>query len=257
MQTRSAHESPSWEGGEAALERRVRQVALPLAFALCFLLAATGGGAFLLRLFCGMWLHELGHAVTAWACGFLAFPGPWFTPMSEHRAPVFSALVSALLLAWAVRALLEGRRGRAGLALCLLALQLAGAHLLTEDRARMLVIFGGDAACLWGGALLAATVYAPEGSWPRRGWLRFGLLFIGAAAFAEVFSQWWAARTDVERVPYGANEGQGLSDPSRLSETWGWSTEEIVGRYVALGAGCLLALLALYVGGLRVRDRRG
>ena len=257
MHNPNASESPGWDGGEAALERRVRQVALPLAFALCFLLAATGGGAFLLRLFCGMWVHELGHAVTAWLCGFLAFPGPWFTPMSASRAPVFSALFSALLLAWAVRALLENRRSHAGLALCLLALQLTGTHLLSEDRARMLVIFGGDAACLWGGALLAAAVYAPAGSWPRRGWLRFGLLFIGAAAFADVFSQWWAARSDVERVPYGANEGQGLSDASRLSETWGWSTEEIVSRYVALGVGCLLLLVALYAWGLSGRSRRG
>ena len=239
-------ERPAWDDGEAALERRVRLLALPVALGVCSLLAATSGGRFLLRLFCGMWIHELGHAVTAWLCGFLAFPGPWLTPVSEGRSQVFSALLSAALLVWAVRSLLGGARGVAGLALCLLALQVAGSHLLGEERARMLVVFGGDACCLWGGAVLMSAVYAPEGSWPRRDWLRFGFLFIGAAAFCDVFSQWWAARTDFERIPFGHNEGAGLSDPSRLQETWGWTTDQLVSRYLTLGCAWLLALAALY-----------
>ncbi len=183
----AAGEESGWDDGEAALERRVKLLALPLALGVCALLAASQGGRFLLRLFCGMWVHEVGHAVTAWACG-----------------------------------------------------------------------------CLWGGALLMAAVYAPEGSWVRRDWLRFGFLFIGAAAFTDVFSQWWAARTDPERIPFGANEGQGLSDPSRLQETWRWSTDQLVGRYVTLGSVCLSggALGAVCMGGVqqpraeRVRHHR-
>jgi hypothetical protein len=246
----AGEESPGWEDGEAALERRVKLLALPLALGLCALLAATQGGRFLLRLFCGMWVHEIGHAVTAWACGFLAFPGPWLTHVSDGRSPVFAALLSAALLAFAVRSVMAGARGLAGASLCLLALQVACTHLVSEDRAQMLVVFGGDACCLWGGALLMAAVYAPEGSWMRRDWLRFGLLFIGAAAFTDVFSQWWASRGDYERIPFGANEGQGLSDPSRLQEIWKWSTDQLVGRYVGLGCVCLAALAALYAWGL-------
>jgi hypothetical protein len=242
-------ERPGWDGGEAALERRVRLFALPVALGVCTLLAATSGGRFLLRLFCGMWIHELGHAVTAWACGFLAFPGPWLTPISQGRSQVFAALLSAALAVWAVRCLLDGSRGLAGLALNLLALQLGCTHLLSEDRAHLLTIFGGDACCLWGGALLMSAVYAPEGSWPRRDWLRFGFLFIGAAAFCDVFTQWWAARTNWDRIPFGENEGQGLSDPSRLQETWGWSADQIVSRYVALGCACLAVLAAVYLWG--------
>ena len=242
--------SPAWDGGEAALERRVKLLALPIALGVCSLFAATQGGRFLLRLFCGMWVHEVGHAVTAWACGFLAFPGPWLTQVSDGRQPVFAALLSAALIALAVRSLVAGARGAAGAWLCLLALQVACTHLISEDRAQMLVVFGGDACCLWGGALLMATVYAPEGSWVRRDWLRFGFLFIGAAAFTDVFSQWWASQTDTDRIPFGANEGQGLSDPSRLQETWQWSTGQLVGRYVWLGCACLLVLAVLYAWGV-------
>jgi hypothetical protein len=238
-----------FDGGEAALERKVRRFALPVALAVCALLVSTSGGRFLLRLFCGMWIHELGHAVTAWLCGFLAFPGPWLTPVSEGRSQTFSALLSAALLVLAVRCFLDGKSALAGLSLSVLALQLFGSHALSEDRAQMLVVFGGDACCLWGGALLMSAVYAPEGSWPRRDWLRFGFLFIGAAAFCDVFSQWWASRTEFDRIPFGHNEGQGLSDPSRLQETWGWSTDQLVGRYVTLGCLCLCALAALYLWG--------
>jgi hypothetical protein len=41
-----------------------------------------------------------------------------------------------------------------------------------------------------------------------------------------------------------------LSDPSLLTEMYGWTVLQMVDRYVRLGAVCLAALLALYVWGL-------
>ena len=67
------------------------------------------------------------------------------------------------------------------------------------------------------------TLYAPEGSALKRDWLRWGFLVIGAAAFADAYEQWWAARTDPDRIPFGMNEGAGLSDPSVLSDRYGWN----------------------------------
>ena len=66
----------------------------------------------------------------------------------------------------------------------------------------------------------------------------------------DVFVQWWASRTDFDRIPFGMNEGAGLSDPSVLSETFGWSTDQIVHRYVALGCVCLAVLAVAYLRGL-------
>ena len=48
------------------------------------------------------------------------------------------------------------------------------------------------------------------------------------------------------------NEGVGLSDPSVLSETYRWSTDQIVGRYVMLGCVCLAVIAVAYVAG-RIR----
>src|ERR1041384_301783 len=61
---------------DAGHERLVRAAAIPGALLLARSLVQTSHG--LVRLIT-MWVHESGHAVTAWLCGFPAFPGPWVT----------------------------------------------------------------------------------------------------------------------------------------------------------------------------------
>ncbi|TMB37962.1 MAG: hypothetical protein E6J58_10465 [Deltaproteobacteria bacterium] len=220
-----------WELPESQLEARLRTWAIPVALGGSFLLVATGPGRFLVRVFLSMWVHEIGHATTAWLCGFPAFPGPWLTPMAQSRSPLFGLIV---FLALGVG----------------VALQLFCTLALSVSRAKQLVVFMGDGGCLVLGSLLMLTVYAPEDSSLKRGWLRWGFLAIGAAAFADAFTQWWASRTDFDRIPFGMNEGAGLSDPSVLSENFGWSTNQIVHRYVALGFACLTVVAIAYVRGL-------
>jgi hypothetical protein len=235
-------EASEWEAGEADLETRLRRYGIPVAMLVCWLLVKTGPGHFLLRTFCSMWVHEIGHATTAWLCGFLAFPGPWFTPTAQDRSYFFALLVLALLVYGTVRF--------RPLAM-LVAVQLVCTLVLTADGARQLIYFMGDGGALLYGTLLMLTLYAPEGSALKRDWLRWGFLVIGAASFADVFDQWWAARTDPDRIPFGMNEGRGLSDPSVLSDRYGWSADRIVHSYVALGVVCLLVLAVFYVRGMR------
>src|SRR5687767_4757176 len=64
---------------DARLEVWLARLAVPAALAIAWVLAKMDLGRFLLRTFFGMWLHELGHAVAAWLCGYPAIPGPWFT----------------------------------------------------------------------------------------------------------------------------------------------------------------------------------
>ena len=70
---------------EARLELRLRMWAPPVVLGVAYLLTSTGAGRTIARLCSGMWLHEVGHAVTAWWCGFFAFPGPWRTSIGETR----------------------------------------------------------------------------------------------------------------------------------------------------------------------------
>jgi hypothetical protein len=243
-----------WDVEEARLERRVRAWAIPCALALAFLAAGTGPGRFLLRVFLSMWVHEVGHAAAAWVCGYPAFPGPWFTPVAQSRSGPFALLVFAAIAGGAAWAWRNGRRGafRGLVAAC--TFQLFCTAVLPAASARQLIYFMGDGGCLVLGTALMLAVYAPEGGTLRRGWLRWGFLVIGAAAFADAFGQWWAARTDAERIPFGMTEGRGLSDPSMLAETYGWSADQLVHRYVALGCVCLAVLAAAYLLALR-RER--
>jgi len=50
----------------ARAELGLARCAVPCALLFSFVLAHTGPGRFFMRTFAGMWLHELGHAVTAW-----------------------------------------------------------------------------------------------------------------------------------------------------------------------------------------------
>ena len=61
-------DGPDFEGGPA-LEARIRTWAIPSALLCAFLLVSTGPGRAVVRIFFGMWIHELGHAAAAWLCG--------------------------------------------------------------------------------------------------------------------------------------------------------------------------------------------
>src|SRR5438045_5350824 len=102
-------------------ELRLRRVALPAALALAFLVDGRHGAG-MSRVFLTMWVHELGHAVTAWLCGFGAFPGPWRTPVSEGRLPLVTVAVLGALGYAGYRAWQAAARGAiAGLAVVLVA----------------------------------------------------------------------------------------------------------------------------------------
>src|SRR3954447_11576728 len=202
-----------------------------------------------------MWVHEIGHAIAALLCGYPAFPGPWFTPVADARSPILAVLLAGAVAYAVFRFWHVERRALAVASAGLLALQL-GCTLLASTAARQFIVFAGDRGCLVLGTLLMAPMYAPAESALRRGWLRWGFLVIGAGSFADAFAQWWGARSDYDRIPFGHNEGAGLSDPSVLTELFGWTPGALIRRYVVLGCGGLAALAAVYSGGLSIAPGR-
>jgi hypothetical protein len=236
-----------WEGDrdDARLELKIRAIAIPAALVLARLAVGVPVFRALLRVFFSMWIHELGHAVTAWFCGFGAFPGPWFTPVWESRSLVISLLLAGAIAlggykAWVARRWAWG--ATAAGALLLQPLMTAG---ISTARAQAAII-GGDAGCMVLGTWLMASMYARPESPLHRGWLRWGFLVIGAASFVDSFQTWWAAKTDVAAIPFGMNEGMGLSDASKLVDTYRWTEAQLVRSYVGLGVGCLILLGAIY-----------
>src|SRR6185436_16398901 len=89
---------------DPVLEWKFCVAAIPVALAVAIVLHALGFRA-LQRIAFGMPVHELGHALTAWFCGFLAIPTLWKTIIPEDRgfvAPVLLALALGTLVyrAW-------------------------------------------------------------------------------------------------------------------------------------------------------------
>jgi hypothetical protein len=233
---------------EAADELKIRMYALPAALAIALVIHSFSLGKFLQRTFFSMWLHELGHATAAWFCGRLSFPGPWFTPIAAERSWVFAGMISAALGygIWLFRES-EERPWVKWLLGSLLAVQLFCTGVLSPSAVERFVLFAGDGGAIVFGVLAMASVFVPPGTVLHKGWLRWGLLAIGAATFIDVFSVWWGARTDIDLIPFGQNEGMGLSDPSRLAEDHGWSPRQLVNRYLFLGLFSLAMLVGLNV----------
>jgi hypothetical protein len=227
---------------EALRELKCRIVAAPLALLMGYLVAGTG-----LRMAAGMLamvLHESGHAITAWLTGRWAVPLLWVTPHGQERSWLIVLVVTGAIgfagyLAWQAE-----RPGWLFAAAAALLLQL----IALSQPAGALIIFFGDGGALVLATLLMATFYAPRESALRRSWgLRWGLLVIGALSFMHVFLMW---KGPIENLPFGEIEGVNLSDPSLLTEMYGWTVLQMVDRYVHLGMGCLAALLVLYLWGL-------
>jgi hypothetical protein len=235
---------------EASIERRFRQFALPLALLVAWAVVHMGILHLLLRTVLSMWVHELGHAIAAWLCGRFAFPGPWFTPVGAQRAWIVVVLFT-VGLGYGVFRCWRSCKTWAVFLLVVLAAQIVCTFLLPEHKAVSLIVWSGDAGCMILGTMLMLSLYAHKHSQLRVGWLRWGFLVIGSAAFADGFATWWAARTDREVIPFGENEGRGLSDPTVLVYQQGFSIPGMVNGYVSVGLVCLAILFVAYLLGLR------
>lgn len=243
---------PDFEG--RALEWKLRAIAVPAA-----LLVAIGFHAFPLlhqiqRIWLSMWIHELGHAVTALWSGYGAAPMPWRTAISPDRMLLVTALVALLNVALLARWYASRRWLLVGVAVALLLAQYVMTFVWSVNEATIAFTFGGDGGAMVLGTALMLTFFVGKDSQIYQGALRWGFLCIGAAAFVDTFATWWAARTDPSVIPFGEIEGVGLSDPTKLVRIYQWSTDDLVDRYVTLGVGCLIVLVAAYA--WAVRDAR-
>jgi hypothetical protein len=235
------------------LEWKVTAAALPAMLALGVLFHMIMPG--LQRILFGMPVHELGHAAAAWFCGFFAIPTLWKTIVFEGRGVVTPLLLAGglgylLFLAWRAE-----KMAYVAIVAGLLVLQAIGTFVIKEGTAEMLFVFGGDGIGMVLAACLMATFFFGKRTQLYKGWLRWGFLAIGAAAFADMFSTWFVAQWDFAGIPFGEIEGVGESDPVRLTTEFGWTTDQMVRRYVLVGSGSLAALAAVYAWGV-MRARR-
>jgi hypothetical protein len=239
---------------DPALEWKFCLAAIPaaLVFGVLFHVVAP----FLQRTFLAMPVHELGHAASAWFTGHWAIPTLWKTLSSEERGFVTPLVLAGALGFLVYRSLQMGHRALAALGVAMLLVQAWGTLLIGKRTADMLIVFGGDGIGMVLATALMASFFFGKTTQLYRGSLRWGFLVIGAGAFVDLFSTWWRARSDFGAVPFGEQEGVGLSDPTKLVDAFGWDTAAMIRRYVTLGIVCLVALALVYAWGVRQARKR-
>ncbi len=196
-----------------------------------------------------MWLHELGHAITAWFCGYAAFPTAWITAIPEERGRWISVVMGAGVAAGGYFAFRWQRWFWVAVSAGVLGLFLLG-NLQTEAHSKLLITFWGD-----GGAYVLATVlmlsfYARPGSSIARSQVRWGLLLLGAMAFWSVYSRWAGGFENIAQFLEDTDERGLASDMRVLNLEYGWSTFVLIHRYWTLAHTCLLTLAGAYAAGL-------
>jgi len=246
-----AEETPDeWKNvWDPELERKFCLAAIPVALVLAVMFNVSSLGHALQRMFLTMPVHELGHAVTAWFCGFGAIPTLWKTVVFDGRG-----LVAPLALAGAIgymtyRTHQAGKQHLVYAGCALILLQGIGTLGIGEDTALMLISFGGDGAGMILATLMMASFFG-KNTQLYKGSVRWGLVVIGAAAFTDMYGTWWRARNDDQAIPYGTTGGM-ASDAMTLMDGYGWAAQTLVNRYLVLGACCLAVLALAYAWGVR------
>lgn len=228
-----------------ATEFKYRLLALPLALLVARWL--TGTSFNMVAGMLAMVVHECGHAITAWLAGRWAIPTLWVTIIGQNRSWFIVLLVAGAVLFGGFLAWRAQRWGWvcAAAAVLLLQMNILSVSAFQEGA---LIIFAGDGGAMVLATVLMATFYAPaDSALCQSGGLRWGLLVIGTLAFMHVYRLWsgpW------ESLPFGQIEGGNLSDPTLLTETYGWSVIQLVDRYLLLAKTCFIAMGAMYIGGL-------
>jgi len=234
---------------DPAFELKSCIAAIPAMLLIAMLFHASGLGASLQRIFLTMPVHELGHAVTAWFCGFTAIPTLWKTLIPESRgfiAPL--ALFAGLgFMIFHAHAKEQTALMIAGIGLVLL--QLIGTFGIKHDTTQVLIAFGGDGAGMIIATLLMAIFFFGKRTRLYKGSVRWGLVAIGAASFVDIFATWVSARKDDQNVPYGTTGGM-ASDAMVLVDNHSWTMQQLIGRYFWLGVCCLITLALVYAWGV-------
>jgi hypothetical protein len=236
------------------LEKQICFAALPIMLAGAWLVQMTGVFSSLQRIVFGMPLHEFGHATTAWIFGFNAVPTFWKTVTAQSRG-----FICPFLLFLGIGLLANyGRKTKQTpwilLAVLLWVIQVIGISAFDNNTMRMLITFGGDGMGMILATVFMATFYLGKNTQHYKGQVRWGILFIGAAAFMDMFMSWWRGQYDIDNIGYGLTGGM-YTDAYLLINQYGWSWEEMISRHLYIGYACLTTLIVVYYLGIRQANK--
>jgi hypothetical protein len=203
----------------------------------------------MLTAFLSMWLHESGHAITAWFCGYAAFPTAWITMIPDERGRWISVVLGAAAATGGYFAFRLQRWFWFAASGAFVALFVLG-NLQTQSHAKSLFTFWGEGAAYVLATVLMLTFYARPESPIARNQVRWGLLLLGAMAFCSVYMRWAGGFESIAQF-LEDTDGRGIpSDQRVLTLEYGWSIYQLIHYYWTVGHACLLTLAGAYAVGL-------
>lgn len=243
-------DSPGSPYDPTSFDSPVINALAPVAVAGLAILFRTSPLGFLLEGF-HVWIHELGHASVAWLVGRPALPLPlgWTNVLHDKSLVLYFGILLALG-ALAVAGWRERKAWPIALAVALLGAQSYMTWFLSEERARLWMIFGGVGGEFYLAASMVCLFYFELPDAFRWGASRYLVLFIGAASFYESFTLWRAVKHGLEGIPYGSminGENDGGGDMNILLNDYHWTQHQIIFTYNDLADACLVLVLAVYI----------
>jgi len=203
----------------------------------------------ILTYFLSMWLHESGHAITAWFCGYAAFPTAWITLIPEERGRWISVVLGAAVAAGGYYAYRLERWFWVIVSAAVLTLFVLG-NLQPEAHAKLLFTFWGEGGAYVLATVLMLTFYSRLNAPITRSQVRWGLMLLGAMAFWSVYTRWAGGFENLAQY-LEDTDGRGLpSDMRVLNLVYGWSTYVLIHSYWRVGHACLVVLGGAYAAGL-------
>lgn len=208
----------------------------------------------MLTAFLSMWLHESGHAIAAWFCGYAAFPTAWITIIPAERGRWISLVLGAIAAFGGYYALRLERWFWVAVSAGVLVLFVVG-NLQPEAHARMLFTFWGEGGAYVLATVLMLTFYARLDSPLTKNQVRWGLLILGAMAFWSVYKRWGGGFENIAQFLEDTDDRGIPSDPRVLTLVYGWSTYKLIHAYWTVGRLCLIVLGGAYTAGLMQAHR--
>lgn len=232
---------------DPALENIICLLALPCMLGFALFVQVTGFLSGIQRIFFAMPVHELGHAMSGWLCGFNSIPTLWKTLTPENRGYISSLLLIIGLIALARYALKTKKAAWLIPVLIILLIQVYGTLIIPLNKADMFITMGGDAMGLILATILMAIFYVGKETQLYKGALRWGFLGIGAAAFMNMLIPWW--NKDISAIGYGLTGGIPTDSWKMINiHLWDWSS--LFNVHITIGIICLLALTVIYILGI-------
>ncbi len=228
---------------------KVNLLALPMMTVVALLVNTTFLSFFLRGFY--VWIHEFGHAVSAWLCGFRALPLPFgWTSISLQKSwfvywGILFLLAVIFYRGWKAKLLW----------LMILSAIIAGLQyymtwVMSDWYIDFWFIFGGVGGEFYLSTLLIVAFYFKLPQKLQWNTVRFIVLFIATCAFWDTFLRWISISHGQAAIPFGTLFGgidDAAGDMDQLMSQFQWSGVRIARTYRRLGEACLFVQICFYV----------